>query len=214
MKPLRALRAMVVLATAVVAAASSASQAQAPDTRHVVVISIDGLKPTTYTADGPSKVPTLRGLAREGAYAEGVIGVTPTVTYPSHTTMMTGVPPAIHGIYNNRILDPEEVSNASWYLVWARHSGPDASSRGQGSRSANRCSQLAGNCRRRHRLPHAGIRRRHPPSQVAGPHSRDLGSSRSARQLRTPGEAAGVAADRRRSSPALPPGSFALTARS
>jgi len=106
---------MVVLATAVVAAASSASQAQAPDTRHVVVISIDGLKPTTYTADGPSKVPTLRGLAREGAYAEGVIGVTPTVTYPSHTTMMTGVPPAIHGIYNNRILDPEEVSNASWY---------------------------------------------------------------------------------------------------
>ena len=78
----------------------------------MVVISIDGLKPSTYTADGPSKVPTLRRLAREGAYAEGVIGVTPTVTYPSHTTMISGVLPAVHGIYNNRILDPEEISNA------------------------------------------------------------------------------------------------------
>jgi len=83
--------------------------------RHVVMISIDGLKPSTYTTDGPSKVPTLRRLAREGAFADGVTGVTPTVTYPSHTTLITGVLPAVHGIYNNRILDPEETSNASWY---------------------------------------------------------------------------------------------------
>ena len=34
--------------------------------------------------------------------------MTPTVTYPSHTTMISGVLPAVHGIYNNRILDPEE----------------------------------------------------------------------------------------------------------
>ena len=79
------------------------------------MISIDGLKPSTYTAAGPSKVPTLRRLAQEGAFAEGVIGVTPTVTYPSHTTMTTGVLPAVHGIYNNLILDPEGTSNSSWY---------------------------------------------------------------------------------------------------
>src|ERR1700752_865001 len=115
MKPGRSVWVLGVLVAAVLSAASQRAQTQATDARHVVVISIDGLKPSTYTADGPSKVPTLRRLAREGAYAEGVIGVTPTVTYPSHTTMISGVLPAVHGIYNNRILDPEEISNGSWY---------------------------------------------------------------------------------------------------
>ena len=115
MQPVRVVQKLLVVLAVVSAATGPSSRAQAPDSRHLVVISIDGLKPSTYTSDGPSKVPTLRRLASEGAYAEGVIGVTPTVTYPSHTTMITGVPPAMHGIYNNRILDPEEVSNASWY---------------------------------------------------------------------------------------------------
>ena len=44
-----------------------------------------------------------------------MLGVTPTVTYPSHTTMITGVLPGVHGIYNDRILDPEELLNGSWY---------------------------------------------------------------------------------------------------
>ncbi len=44
---------------------------------------------------------------REGAYAEGVIGVLPTVTWPNHMTLITGVPPAVHGIYDNRVPDPE-----------------------------------------------------------------------------------------------------------
>lgn len=113
MKPIRIVWAMGVAVAVAFAAAFSSLQAQSG--RHVVVISIDGLKPSTYTADGPSKVPTLRRLAREGTFAEGVIGVTPTVTYPSHTTMISGVLPAVHGIYNNRILDPEAISNESWY---------------------------------------------------------------------------------------------------
>ena len=37
----------------------------------------------------------------EGSYAEGVIGVYPSVTYPSHTTIVTGRLPAEHGIYTN-----------------------------------------------------------------------------------------------------------------
>src|SRR5262245_64338064 len=86
-----------------------------PGSRHVVMISIDGLKPTAYTRPGPSTIPMLRMLARNGAYAEGVVGVLPSVTYPSHTTMISGVPPAIHGIYNNRILDPDDTSNGEWY---------------------------------------------------------------------------------------------------
>jgi predicted AlkP superfamily pyrophosphatase or phosphodiesterase len=39
---------------------------------------------------------------REGAWAEGVVGEVPTITWPSHTTMLTGVPPAVHGIQQNQ----------------------------------------------------------------------------------------------------------------
>ncbi len=57
----------------------------------------------------------MRALAARGAYARGVVGVLPTVTYPSHTTMITGVPPAIHGIVNNTWLDPESRAAGAWY---------------------------------------------------------------------------------------------------
>lgn len=82
---------------------------------YVIVISIDGLKPSVYTQPGPAKIPTLRSLASGGAWADGVIGVTPTNTYPSHTTLITGVPPAVHGIFDNRILDIDDTSGGSWY---------------------------------------------------------------------------------------------------
>ena len=113
MKHTRALSVSILVLVATVLGRTSL--AQQPEVRHVVMISIDGLKPSTYTAAGPSKVPTLRRLAQEGVFAEGVIGVTPTVTYPSHTTMISGVLPAVHGIYNNLILDPEGTSNSSWH---------------------------------------------------------------------------------------------------
>jgi predicted AlkP superfamily pyrophosphatase or phosphodiesterase len=106
---------VIVLATVTAIVVRTAPHAEQSGSRHVVMISIDGLKPSTYATAGPSKVPTLRRLAAEGAYAEGVVGVTPTVTYPSHTTLISGVLPVAHGIYNNNILDPEGLSNGSWY---------------------------------------------------------------------------------------------------
>ena len=67
----------------------------------LVMISIDGLRPDYVTAADAhgAKVPNLRRFMKEGAYAEGVTGVVPTVTYPSHTTLVTGVWPATHGIW-------------------------------------------------------------------------------------------------------------------
>src|SRR5262245_2078023 len=48
------------------------------------------------------KIPNLRRLMREGQLSAGVVGVVPTVTWPSHTTMITGVVPTVHGILGNR----------------------------------------------------------------------------------------------------------------
>jgi predicted AlkP superfamily pyrophosphatase or phosphodiesterase len=83
----------------------------------LVLISIDGLKPEyVLEADAHNlKIPHLRRFVREGAYTTGVHGVIPTVTYPSHTTILTGVAPAQHGIYANTTFDPLRKNYDGWY---------------------------------------------------------------------------------------------------
>lgn len=39
----------------------------------------------------------------------------PTLTYPSHTTLLTGVWPAQHGISNNLTFDPQAKNQQGWY---------------------------------------------------------------------------------------------------
>ena len=83
----------------------------------VLLISIDGLKPeAVLQADAHHlKVPNLRRMVADGVYADGVIGVLPTLTYPSHTTLLTGVSPAVHGIYSNTTFDPLNKNAQGWY---------------------------------------------------------------------------------------------------
>jgi predicted AlkP superfamily pyrophosphatase or phosphodiesterase len=83
----------------------------------VVLISIDGLKPD-YVLEADKnglKIPNLRRFVSEGSYSSGVRGVLPTVTYPSHTTMVTGVAPAKHGIIANSPFDPFSKNLNGWY---------------------------------------------------------------------------------------------------
>lgn len=77
---------------------------QAQD-QHVILISIDGLRPEFYK-DASYNMVNLRQAMAEGAYSNGVDGVFPTVTYPSHTTMITGVKPLKHGIWSNTPAEP------------------------------------------------------------------------------------------------------------
>ena len=103
--------AIAALATLTLGAAMAQPAGAAP----VLMISIDGLRPGDIL-DAQARglgVPNLRALARHGAYATGVRGVLPTLTYPSHTTLLTGVAPARHGIANNLIFDPfQKISRA------------------------------------------------------------------------------------------------------
>jgi predicted AlkP superfamily pyrophosphatase or phosphodiesterase len=70
---------------------------------HVVVISLDGF-PAWALDDPYLPVPTLRRLAREGAAAKSMRPVDPTVTWANHTSMVTGVSPAKHGVIFNGLL--------------------------------------------------------------------------------------------------------------
>jgi len=83
----------------------------------VLMISVDGMKPEYVLEAGQRglKIPYLRSLLASGAYADGVVGVWPTVTYPSHTSLVTGVTPAEHGIYNSPQFDPEHKFADAWY---------------------------------------------------------------------------------------------------
>jgi predicted AlkP superfamily pyrophosphatase or phosphodiesterase len=67
---------------------------------HVVVITIDGFRPDFYL-DSSWNTVHLQELLKKGVYAKGVNSVFPSMTYPSHTTIVTGVQPAKHGIYYN-----------------------------------------------------------------------------------------------------------------
>lgn len=96
----------------------SAQSAHPRRAAHVIMISIDGLVPEYYTdaARIGLRVPNLTRMKLDGAYAEGVEGVYPSVTYPAHTTLITGVRPAIHGIVQNRIFEaPTAPQTLEWY---------------------------------------------------------------------------------------------------
>jgi predicted AlkP superfamily pyrophosphatase or phosphodiesterase len=83
----------------------------------VLMISIDGLKPEAVLEAGRHglELPHLRGFLDDGMYSTGVRGVLPTLTYPSHMTLLTGVSPAKHGIYANVTFDPFNRNAGGWY---------------------------------------------------------------------------------------------------
>ena len=78
---------------------------QASLTRHVILLSIDGLRPDaiqTYRA------PTLQRLIREGSYTLGASTITPSKTLPSHTSMLTGEGPERHQVLWNNVVTAKQ----------------------------------------------------------------------------------------------------------
>lgn len=81
---------------------------------HVVVITIDGFRPDFYLED-TWNVPNLRAMKQDGAHAYGVNSVFPSLTYPSHITIVTGVPPARHGIFYNWLFEKDAATKGQIY---------------------------------------------------------------------------------------------------
>lgn len=81
------------------------AQCFAQQAKHVVVITVDGFRPDFYLDTSWSTV-NIRALMKNGTYAKGVNSVFPSMTYPSHTSIITGVQPVQHGIYYNAVFEP------------------------------------------------------------------------------------------------------------
>lgn len=90
---------------------------QIASARSLLIISLDGLPPR-YVTEANSlqlRIPNLRTFVRDGAHARGVVGVLPTLTYPNHTTLVTGVRPEEHGVLSNTPFDPLLTNRDGWY---------------------------------------------------------------------------------------------------
>ncbi len=83
---------------------------------HVILISLDGLVPEYITRpeDYALRLPNIHALRDRGSWADGVIGQYPSSTYPSHTSIVTGVRPADHGIFQNTRFDPQ--GQGGWFF--------------------------------------------------------------------------------------------------
>lgn len=95
----------VLAASFLAALAATTSAAPAPKPK-LLVLSVDGLD-WRYLRDRDAlglKIPNIRKLLARSQVADGVTGVWPTVTWPSHTSMLTGVRPDQHGILANAAL--------------------------------------------------------------------------------------------------------------
>ncbi|WP_243292177.1 ectonucleotide pyrophosphatase/phosphodiesterase [Bacillus sp. FJAT-47783] len=84
-------------------------------TDHLIVISFDCLS----SLDFPmlEKLPHFQEFLKNGAYCQYVETIYPSVTYPCHTSIVTGNFPHRHGVINNTFLQPRAIS-PDWY--WHR----------------------------------------------------------------------------------------------
>jgi predicted AlkP superfamily pyrophosphatase or phosphodiesterase len=98
---------------AVLTALLLGSAAQAQPAHKLLVLSVDGLD-WRYLRDRDAlglKIPNIRHLLAMSQVADGVTGVWPTITWPSHTTMLTGARPDQHGILANASGPPDPALN-------------------------------------------------------------------------------------------------------
>ena len=98
------LRGAPLFAATTLAAILVVARADAAAVRHVVLVSIDGLA-ASYIDDPKADLPTLRQIRKVGSSAAGMITTFPSVTWPSHTSLITGTRPRLHGVLANRVYD-------------------------------------------------------------------------------------------------------------
>jgi predicted AlkP superfamily pyrophosphatase or phosphodiesterase len=99
---------------------NSAGQQKKP---YVILISVDGMR---YDYMDKYKADHLLALSKGGVRAESMIPSFPSVTFPNHYTLVTGLYPSHHGLSQNDFYSPDKgkvysmnkkemISDSSWY---------------------------------------------------------------------------------------------------
>lgn len=108
------------LLACLLAACVSAPPPRPPAT--VVLVSLDGFRPSEL---GTGRAPNLDAIARDGVRAEYMRPSYPSLTFPNHYTLVTGLRPDHHGVVQNtmrdavlgrfRIKDTRATDDARWW---------------------------------------------------------------------------------------------------
>lgn len=103
---IKMLRTLITLFVAAHLTAGIAADNRAKD-HHVIIITIDG-GAAFYLDDPKAPIPHLRKIAADGVAAKGMKVSNPAVTWPNHTTLVTGVTPAKHSVLYNGLMLPDK----------------------------------------------------------------------------------------------------------
>lgn len=79
---------------------------------HLLVLSLDAVSSKDITL--LKTLPNFSKFLSKGALIKKVHSIAPSLTYPAHTTIVTGNYPIHHGIINNTLLEPNSL-NPNWY---------------------------------------------------------------------------------------------------
>ena len=115
---------MLLLVCAAPALAKGSGGVNAPDQLdkpYVILVSIDGFR---WDYQELAETPALDRIATRGIRAERMIPVFPTLTFPNHYSIATGLYPANHGIVGNYF--PDE-THSRWYALSNREAVQDGS---------------------------------------------------------------------------------------
>ena len=78
---------------------------------HVVLVSFDGFHPGYLDR---FDTPHFQRLAARGMHAAGLVSVFPSLTFPAHYSIATGLHPEAHGVVGNRFFDPARGAEFSY----------------------------------------------------------------------------------------------------
>ncbi len=86
------------------------------DGQRMLVISLDavGSRDLEYMR----KLPNFKKLWERSAYCDHVKSVYPSITYPAHCSIVTGMQPIRHGVINNIRIQPNRTGKEDW--LWQR----------------------------------------------------------------------------------------------
>ncbi len=80
--------------------------------KRLLVVSFDAMGPKDL--EKVKEFPNFKRILKEGSYSTEVAGISPSLTYPAHTSIITGCLPDKHGIVANTLLQADK-KNPDWY---------------------------------------------------------------------------------------------------
>ncbi len=85
------------------------------NSQKLIILSVDGF-PYLYWKDPKYRLyfPNLTKIFQTFGEPNEILTVNPSITYPAHTSMVTGEDPILHGIWNNTVSDPFEKNDGGW----------------------------------------------------------------------------------------------------